>query len=191
MKAKKNTAAAAPSQRTQKARTNQAAKTEVTQTSPSETALPAEPLPAQAMESPTDPTAEPVPTATPMPERVETPPQAQTAEPLPGETLFLPTTSTKLSALDAAAKVLAETGQAMTCQELIAAMAANGYWSSPKGRTPASTLYAALTREIHAKGENARFRKSARGKFLLKAALSRVITSRFAYEALPGGASAR
>src|SRR5207248_11722487 len=41
--------------------------------------------------------------------------------------------ATKLSALDAAAKVLGETGQAMTCKELIAAMAAKGYWTSPGG----------------------------------------------------------
>jgi hypothetical protein len=51
--------------------------------------------------------------------------------------------------------VLRETGQAMTCPELIAQMAAQGYWSSPKGKTPAATLYAALTREIKLKGEDA------------------------------------
>jgi hypothetical protein len=43
----------------------------------------------------------------------------------------------KLSALDAAAQVLAEAGTAMTCQELIEAMAAKGYWTSPGGKTPA------------------------------------------------------
>jgi hypothetical protein len=76
----------------------------------------------------------------------------------------------KLSALDAAAKVLAETGQAMSCGELIAAMAANGYWNSPKGRTPAGTLYAALLRELKTKGANARFCKTERGKFALNKA---------------------
>ena len=73
----------------------------------------------------------------------------------------------KLSALDAAAKVLSETGQAMTCPELIAAMAAKGYWSSPKGRTPSSTLYAALLRELQTKGAASRFVKTARGQFAL------------------------
>ncbi len=73
----------------------------------------------------------------------------------------------KLGALAAAAKVLAETGQAMTCHELIAAMAARGYWTSPGGKTPASTLYAALTREIQTKKDQARFRKSGRGTFAL------------------------
>ena len=77
----------------------------------------------------------------------------------------------KLSALDAAAKVLAETGQAMSCAELIAAMAAKGYWSSPRGRTPAGTLYSAILRELQSKGEKARFCKSACGKFRLNSAL--------------------
>jgi hypothetical protein len=71
----------------------------------------------------------------------------------------------KLSALDAAAKVLAETGTAMTCQELIAAMAEKGYWTSPGGRTPQATLYSAMLREITTKGSNSRFQKTDRGKF--------------------------
>jgi HB1, ASXL, restriction endonuclease HTH domain len=78
------------------------------------------------------------------------------------------TPARKLSALDAAAKVLGETGRAMTCPELIAAMAAKGYWTSPAGKTPASTLYAACLREIQTKGEGARFRKTERGKFALR-----------------------
>ena len=74
----------------------------------------------------------------------------------------------QFSALDAAAKVLEETGQAMNCQELIAAMAAKGYWSSPHGKTPAGTLYSAILREVQTKKEQARFRKSQRGKFELR-----------------------
>jgi hypothetical protein len=73
--------------------------------------------------------------------------------------------SQRLSALDAAAKVLAETGQSMRCTELIAAMTAKGYWTSPAGKTPASTLYAALLRELRTKQDQARFRKTERGKF--------------------------
>ena len=73
----------------------------------------------------------------------------------------------KLSALDAAAKVLGESGKAMTCKELIEAMAAKGYWKSPGGQTPWATLYAALAREIATKGTQARFRKAERGKFAL------------------------
>jgi HB1, ASXL, restriction endonuclease HTH domain len=75
----------------------------------------------------------------------------------------------KLSAIDAAAKVLGESGQAMNCQELIAAMAAKGYWTSPGGKTPASTLYASFLRELKVRGKQARFRKTERGKFALNA----------------------
>lgn len=71
----------------------------------------------------------------------------------------------KLSAIDAAARVLAEGGQAMTCPEMIEAMAAKGYWTSPGGKTPASTLYSAILREIKVKGDQARFQKTERGKF--------------------------
>ena len=43
----------------------------------------------------------------------------------------------KLSAIDAAAKVLGESGEARNCQEMIKAMAEKGYWTSPGGKTPA------------------------------------------------------
>jgi hypothetical protein len=46
----------------------------------------------------------------------------------------------KLSAIHAAAKVLAENGQSMAAKELIDAMAAKGYWTSPGGKTPHATL---------------------------------------------------
>jgi hypothetical protein len=73
----------------------------------------------------------------------------------------------KLGALDAAAKVLGETKEAMTCQELIDAMATKGYWTSPGGKTPTNTLSAALRREINVKGKDARFTLAERGKFAL------------------------
>lgn len=74
----------------------------------------------------------------------------------------------KLSALDAAAKVLAEKRTSMTTIELIEVMAKKGYWASPNGLTPAATLYAAILREINAKGTASRFAKTERGKFALK-----------------------
>jgi hypothetical protein len=73
----------------------------------------------------------------------------------------------KMSCLDAAAKLLTETGQPMTCQELIAAIAAKGYWTSPAGKTPQATLYAAIVREIRTKKDHARFRKTVPGRFAL------------------------
>ena len=71
----------------------------------------------------------------------------------------------KLSALDAAARVLGESGQAMNCQKMIEVMAVKGYWSSPGGKTPSATLYSSILRELKTKGGEARFRKTERGKF--------------------------
>jgi hypothetical protein len=71
----------------------------------------------------------------------------------------------KTSALDAAARVLDEAGQPMTCPEMIEAMTAKRYWASPKGLTPAATLYSAILREINANGKESRFVKTERGKF--------------------------
>ncbi len=71
----------------------------------------------------------------------------------------------KLSAIDAAAKVLAEAGEPMNCKTLIDAMGTKGYWTSTGGKTPAQTLYSAIIREIATKGKEARFTKSERGLF--------------------------
>jgi hypothetical protein len=53
----------------------------------------------------------------------------------------------------------------MTCLEMIDAMSKKGYWTSPGGATPQATLYSALLREIKTKGNEARFKKTERGKF--------------------------
>ena len=71
----------------------------------------------------------------------------------------------KLSALDAAAKVLGDNGNAMNCQEMIEAMAKKNLWTSPGGKTPHATLYSAILREITTKGKEARFKKTERGQF--------------------------
>jgi hypothetical protein len=71
----------------------------------------------------------------------------------------------KVSALDAAAQVLAEEGRPMSCQEMIGAMAQKGYWTSPGGQTPDATLYSAILRELATKGDKARFTKVGRGQF--------------------------
>jgi hypothetical protein len=77
------------------------------------------------------------------------------------------TASKKLSALDAAARVLSERNESMSCPALIEAMAAKKYWKSPAGQTPASTLYAAIKREIGLKKAQSRFKQSAPGRFEL------------------------
>lgn len=71
----------------------------------------------------------------------------------------------KLSAIDAAAQVLVDSKTAMNAKEMIEAMAAKNLWSSPGGKTPHATLYSAILREINEKGNDARFKKTERGKF--------------------------
>jgi hypothetical protein len=71
----------------------------------------------------------------------------------------------KRSALAAAAQVLSEAKTAMNCTQMIEAMTAKGYWTSPSGKTPASTLYAAIVRHIAMQGDEARFQKTGKGTF--------------------------
>lgn len=74
----------------------------------------------------------------------------------------------KMSAIDAAAKVLADAREPMNCKSLIEAMATKGLWTSPGGKTPHATLHGAILREINGKGADARFVKTERGKFAAK-----------------------
>ena len=71
----------------------------------------------------------------------------------------------KLSALDAAAQVLAASKEPMNTKEMIDAMAAKKLWTSPGGKTPHATLYSAMIREVATKGKEARFKKVDRGHF--------------------------
>ena len=76
----------------------------------------------------------------------------------------------RISAIDAAVAVLKQAGKPMTCKALIAAMAEQGLWTSPAGKTPHATLYSAILREISKavdSGGNviSRFRKVDRGTF--------------------------
>ena len=73
----------------------------------------------------------------------------------------------KLSMI-AALQVLQERKVAMTCPEMIDVMATEGLWVSPGGKTPASTLYAAIGRSIKDEGKASAFRKTERGKFEAK-----------------------
>jgi hypothetical protein len=71
----------------------------------------------------------------------------------------------RLSALDAAAQIVAASDKPMRATDMIAEMEAKGLWKSPGGKTPEATLYAAIIREIAAKGPEARFAKVERGVF--------------------------
>ena len=74
----------------------------------------------------------------------------------------------KLSAVNAAAQVLASAKKSMTAKEMIEAMTQQALWTTPGGKTPHATLYSAIIREINVKGKDARFVKAERGKFAAK-----------------------
>jgi len=71
--------------------------------------------------------------------------------------------------LTLAADVLKDAKAPMDCKAIVEKVLAKGRWQT-KGKTPAATLYAAIIREIAAKGKNARFRKTERGMFEATAA---------------------
>jgi hypothetical protein len=72
----------------------------------------------------------------------------------------------KMSGLDAAAKVLADAGKPMSCKEMVEAMLAQKLWSTG-GKTPSSTVYAAIVREIANRKDASRFKKTGPGEFAL------------------------
>jgi len=74
-----------------------------------------------------------------------------------------------MSLLDAAAHILSlGTGDPMRCKDIVDLAVARSLWTPRTGKTPASTLYAAILREITTKGDASRFVKTERGKFALK-----------------------
>ena len=72
--------------------------------------------------------------------------------------------SKRMSALDAAARVLSEIGQPLQCKDMVELMLEHNYWLTA-GKTPEATLYSAILREIQKKGKDARFKKVSRGMF--------------------------
>jgi len=72
----------------------------------------------------------------------------------------------KPSGLDAAVVVLAEAGKPMNCGDMVRRMLETGLWQTG-GKTPSSTIYAAIITEISKKGAASRFRKTDRGMFEL------------------------
>lgn len=71
----------------------------------------------------------------------------------------------RMSALDAAHRVLTESSEPLNAQQMIQQMSEKGYWTSPGGKTPHATLYSAILRELTTKGDNSRFVKTERGRF--------------------------
>ena len=62
--------------------------------------------------------------------------------------------------------MLADAGEPLNTKTMVERMLAKGLWKTG-GKTPAATIYAAIIREIAAKGSKSRFRKTDRGKFTL------------------------
>lgn len=78
--------------------------------------------------------------------------------------------SARPSALDAAASVLAglsasDARSGLSPRELIDRMRRARLWTSPGGKTPHATLYAAIIREIAHQRSSARFKRVAPGRF--------------------------
>jgi hypothetical protein len=136
--------------------TADAAPTPVEEPTPATAEPPAEPVAAEATPESEPASTEQAAEATPAKKRRTRTPKAES----PCEK--------KPSALDAAARILAEEHRPMGCQEMIGAMAIKGYWTSPGGKTPAATLYSALLREIDTKGNASRFVKVGKGQFALR-----------------------
>jgi hypothetical protein len=94
------------------------------------------------------------------------------ALPQPGHQIRKPTFSAGHCSIfwqyKAAFQVLQDRKVPMTCPEMIDVMAIEGSWTSPGGKTPAATLYAALSRSIEDFGKSSAFRKAERGKFEAK-----------------------
>ena len=73
----------------------------------------------------------------------------------------------KISAIDAAARVLDESKEPLNAKEIIERMTTAGLWTSPAGKTPHATIYAAMLRSIAKLGDASQFRKAERGKFTI------------------------
>jgi hypothetical protein len=85
-----------------------------------------------------------------------------------GDAAASPAKARKPSGLDAAVAVLAEAGKPMNTKAIVERMLSTGLWKT-NGKTPAATIYAAIIREVAAKGDKSRFRKTDRGMFELTA----------------------
>jgi len=70
-----------------------------------------------------------------------------------------------MSALDAAHKVLVETGKALTIRQITEAILEKGDCPNLKGATPQLTVSSAIQREVANKGNMSRFYKAGKGLY--------------------------
>lgn len=78
-----------------------------------------------------------------------------------------PVAQKRLSLLDAAVTILAESKEPMSCKDMVERAIAKKLWST-SGKTPHATLHAAISREIATKGKTSRFEKTDRGRFRVR-----------------------
>lgn len=105
---------------------------------------------------------------TPKAAKVKSDTSERAAKPRAAAKVATPAGDKPMSGLDAAAKVLADAGEPMRAKAIVDAAIGGGLWRSA-GKTPHATIYAAIIREIAAKGVQARFRKTDRGLFAYNA----------------------
>lgn len=72
--------------------------------------------------------------------------------------------SKPLSGLEAAVIVLREASAPLNANDLVGLMLKRGLWKT-EGKTPAATIFAAMSREIQSKGLASRFLKAEPGRF--------------------------
>ena len=89
-------------------------------------------------------------------------------EPVDGASQAAAATGKKMSLVEAAILVMKEIDEPMNTKRMVALVAERELWSSPNGKTPHNTLYAAILREIRQKRDASRFEKVERGRFALK-----------------------
>ncbi len=70
----------------------------------------------------------------------------------------------RMSGLDAVAKVLQDAGKPMSAKDATEKAIERGLWKT-SGKTPEATTYAAIIRDIAARGKESRFKKVDRGMF--------------------------
>ena len=102
------------------------------------------------------------------PVATEEPTPSQPAAELKSTHTAQPVADKRLSALNAAAKVLSEADEPMNCRQIIESMTEKAYWQPTNaGKTPQNTLHAAISKEIKTKSFDSRFEKVGRGQFTL------------------------
>jgi len=113
------------------------------------------------------PTSKRVGKQTAQPSSTTTPPASPDETTIPAKPQNPTPANKPLTLVDAAISVLQASDEPLSCPAIVAKAIAAGIWQPKSGKTPASTLYSSILREITQKGQASRFVKAERGKFKL------------------------